>query len=251
MKKVYLDFNAYINALINDEFKELLLSKKNDFEFYFSYALAEELHRNEDNEKFKDKIGFMISFISQLTDDNQIGTNYSEYVCSRERSFKDEYKRCSLSNTDDLVNSQGKLDEVAANMIINISSDEKKKNKGLDYKKIWEIDSVKKLLESYSVTNVSNSYEFNINNLGHLCNILCAVGYSEEKNTHTYVSGVYDVTHLIYSSQMDYFITSDKECYRKARAIFEFIGSNCKPILLPNPSKAKKENYEKVINELN
>ncbi|MBA0175095.1 hypothetical protein [Pectobacterium carotovorum] len=55
--------------------------------------------------------------------------------------------------------------------------------------------------------------------------------YASEKNK---MSSLHDTTHVIYSSFCDYFVTNDKKLYKKAKAIYEFIGVKTEVIYVKN-----------------
>ena len=66
---------------------------------------------------------------------------------------------------------------------------------------------------------IKNSYDKLEYTIERLARILSSVGYFRDKNIRTFNSGEYDITHMIYSSFCDYFVTEDKRLYNKAMAM--------------------------------
>ena len=59
-----------------------------------------------------------------------------------------------------------------------------------------------------------------------LFRILNMHGYSAEKSERTSISGTHDVSHAIYATKANYFITTDKRFYKKCKAIYWYLGVN-------------------------
>lgn len=57
-----------------------------------------------------------------------------------------------------------------------------------------------------------------------LNNILCKCGYYKDQTERTTQSGIHDVTHLIYATYCDFFITNDHRLLCRAKAIYYFLG---------------------------
>lgn len=58
-----------------------------------------------------------------------------------------------------------------------------------------------------------------------LFNFLYRIEYFKEgKKSSVYRSKVFDVTHSIFATQMDYFVTSDKRLWQKIKVIYSFLG---------------------------
>lgn len=58
-----------------------------------------------------------------------------------------------------------------------------------------------------------------------LARILSRFGYYRDKNARTFNSGEYDITHLIYGTFCDYFITEDAKLRSRALAIYYYLGN--------------------------
>lgn len=56
-----------------------------------------------------------------------------------------------------------------------------------------------------------------------LSRALSKVGYYREKDERRFNSGEYDITHIIYGTYCDYFVTEDKRLYNKAKAIYYYL----------------------------
>ena len=56
-----------------------------------------------------------------------------------------------------------------------------------------------------------------------LSRVLSKVGYYREKDERRFNSGEYDITHIIYGTYCDYFVTEDNRLYNKAKAIYYYL----------------------------
>lgn len=63
-------------------------------------------------------------------------------------------------------------------------------------------------------------------------NVLCACGYCKDKTERTTQSGIHDVSHMIYATYCDYFVSKDQNLIRRARAIYYYLGLNTQAIYL-------------------
>lgn len=61
-----------------------------------------------------------------------------------------------------------------------------------------------------------------------LNDILCCVGYNKDKKLRKTNSGIYDVTHAIYGTYCDYFVTLDKRFLKRIKAIYYYLGIKTK-----------------------
>lgn len=61
-----------------------------------------------------------------------------------------------------------------------------------------------------------------------LFRILNNYGYYAEKTEKTAISSTHDITHAIYATKADYFISTDERFYRKCEAVYHYIGAYTK-----------------------
>lgn len=60
----------------------------------------------------------------------------------------------------------------------------------------------------------------------YLNRVLCRCGYHKDKGGRKNTSGIHDVSHMIYSSYCDYFVSDDKGLLARAKAIYDYLGIN-------------------------
>lgn len=66
----------------------------------------------------------------------------------------------------------------------------------------------------------------------YLNNVLCSCGYHKDKNVSRARSGIHDVSHIIYSTYCQYFVSGDTGLVARANAIFEYLGLTTKAITI-------------------
>lgn len=62
--------------------------------------------------------------------------------------------------------------------------------------------------------------------------ILTENGYCKEKNEHAAISGVHDISHSIYATYCDVFVTKDLRLKQRSEAIYKFLNINTKILTL-------------------
>lgn len=65
-----------------------------------------------------------------------------------------------------------------------------------------------------------------------LSRVLRTCGYHRDKTLRAVHSGEYDISHLIYATSCDYFVTQDDPLAYRALAIYDFLGAPTKTVLL-------------------
>lgn len=77
-----------------------------------------------------------------------------------------------------------------------------------------------------------NSYSFALLELviEYLNNVLCGCGYNKDRSVAKTCSGIHDVSHIIYSSYCNYFVSCDKGLVARANAIYEYLGLDTQAI---------------------
>ena len=96
---------------------------------------------------------------------------------------------------------------------------------------IYHLNYLKTIIDAHSQKIHRNSYQelkhsyANIESVVEkLARILSRYAYSREKDARSFNSGEYDITHTIYATYCDKFITRDKRLYNKALAIYYYLG---------------------------
>lgn len=72
-------------------------------------------------------------------------------------------------------------------------------------------------------------------------NVLCACGYCKDKTERTTQSGIHDVSHMIYATYCDYFVSKDSNLIKRAQAIYYYLGLNTQAINLNDWLLSKSE----------
>lgn len=62
--------------------------------------------------------------------------------------------------------------------------------------------------------------------------ILCSCGYNKDKNQRTTLSGIHDVSHIIYATYCNYFVTDDERLIKRANAIYYYLGIDTEALCL-------------------
>lgn len=74
-----------------------------------------------------------------------------------------------------------------------------------------------------------------------LNNVLCKCGYNKDKNQRTTLSGIHDVSHMIYATYCEYFVTNDERLRKRANAIYYYLGKNVKVMNLEQFNDLQKK----------
>lgn len=83
-----------------------------------------------------------------------------------------------------------------------------------------------------------------------LFNFLYMINYYKEKEKNSvYRSKIFDVTHCIFATQMDYFATADKRLFYKMKVIFDFLDIKTKLILVKFEKELTTNKIEVLVNE--
>ena len=217
-KTIYADFNTL--GKIEEELKNnLFIFDKDKFEFIYSPNHLEEVYRMNVDE-YRD---MRIHTITVLTRNNLI------LPLSNELSF----------NTEDPSYSYNR---VIRNLKISDLAEEKREL-DVEKRKIYlpENKNLSKTINNaLDVFTVIPSERINFKtekfkNLEELRNCIYSMyqlfddyGYYVDKKKRTIKSSAYDIEHLIYATKCDYFVTDDKNCFKRAEQIFRKIKCNTK-----------------------
>ena len=101
-----------------------------------------------------------------------------------------------------------------------------------------------KLPEEFQLTHncfKSGNYSFDLLEvvIEFLNNQLCSCGYHKDKNVKKTQSGIHDVSHIIYATYCNYFVTHDKGLIARANAIYFYLGLDTKAIDIDEIEKIK------------
>lgn len=72
-------------------------------------------------------------------------------------------------------------------------------------------------------SSVKGSYDKLEHIIELLARILSRCGYNRDTTVRTFNSGEYDITHMIYATYCDFFITKDTRLYNRAKAIYYYM----------------------------
>ena len=121
-----------------------------------------------------------------------------------------------------------------------------------EYKEVWEIQLVKRILELYGVENVKyQELKSDFLMLNYFMTLvffaLTAAGYKRDNNVRLHNSGEYDIQHAIRSTYCDVFVTNDKNLRCKYKAVAYYMEI---PIeILSFEEFGKKYGLPKTLNE--
>lgn len=62
--------------------------------------------------------------------------------------------------------------------------------------------------------------------------VLCTCGYCKDKTERTTQSGIHDVSHMIYATYCNFFVSKDANLVKRAKAIYYYLGLNTRAICL-------------------
>lgn len=222
----------------NKEVKQKIDSLNNQYEYVYSPAYLEEVANIRDNEE---QIKTHIQKMRELFYDREyLPTKDRGIIKTRENPW-DCFER---------VNSWMALTKMAEKLNLGFFShqplfDTIRENAGIQTIEINNIepevffqnDKIRSILEPFpeysdfylnddrsSLWNsINGNFTFIQRNVSKLFDLLEAIGYYPEKEK-TYTSRMHDVTHAIYATQADYFVTCDTKFYKKCKAVYSFLG---------------------------
>lgn len=215
-KTIYVDFNTL------QKIEERL--KTNDFlfdtdtyEFIYSPNHLEEVYRMNDDD-YRD---MRIITITTLTNNHlllPLSNKLSFYTENPYYSYNRVIKNLEISK---LAEEKRILDDQKRSIYF-------PQNMNLSRTINNEPDVFAKIPSEY-ITFKTNNFK----NLDELRNCIYSMyqlfdifGYYTDKKERTVKSSAYDIEHLIYASKCDYFITDDKNCYKRSQQIFNKIQCN-------------------------
>jgi PIN domain nuclease of toxin-antitoxin system len=260
VEKLYLDHNI-ISYLRKNEFKEL--NKKVDFlkqnnQIIYSPAHIEEIAVSKMREKIDDKtINKELTFLSEISNNNEL------LPITREKLelVKELPSLCFERVIKDYILNDD-AEKIDKDIIINANSNglgEPKEMNNIKPEEILNRFQYKELIVLSLVNNniIDNdksieALRWNFNNIkdkfyilesyiNSAANVLEWIGYYREKEKKSR-SRMHDVSHIIYSSYCDIFITSDKNLYMKTKAIFSLLEIKMKVILFKLKDSSWQEN---------
>ena len=241
-KKLYLDFNVliYLKDNQDDNLTSLIEDYRNkDYLIVFSPAHIEEIAVSEkrDNQP-KDKINKDLEFISKLTNNNALRpitkNNCVLFSETPNECYERVIKDYSRNDFAELIE-----EAVLYDAHTNPLSEPKKMNnkpaedilKDIKVRKyilqklvennIIEKKHIKKALR-WEFKDIQSKFYIFESYVDMSARHLEKLGFFREKK-QKYRSRLHDVSHIIYSSYCDIFITNDKNLYNKAKAIYSLL----------------------------
>jgi hypothetical protein len=261
MKKLYLDHNI-ISYLRKNEFQELnkkidLLKRNN--KIIYSPAHIEEIAVSKLRHNMDDKvINEELEFLSKLSNNcelipttrerlellNELPTICFERVIKDYNIINDYAERIEHNVIVD-ANNNGLGEPKEMNNIkpkdifLNIEYKQEIVQSLID-EKIIEKNDYNEVL-NWKFKDFRNKYYILEAYINLSANLLEKIGYFREKEKKSR-SRMHDVSHIIYSSHCNIFITSDKNLYMKTKAIFSLLGIKTKVILFKLKDSTWEEN---------
>jgi len=241
-KKLYLDFNIliYLKDNQDDNLRSIIEYYRNrDYLIVFSPAHIEEIAVSEkrDNQP-KDKINKDLEFISELTNNNALRpitrNNCILFLETPNECYERVIKDYSKNDFAELIeeavlydahtNPLSELKEMNNKSPEDILKDIKVKKhilQKLVENNIIEKKHVKKALQ-WKFKDIQSKFYIFESYVDMSARYLEKLGFFREKKKK-YRSRLHDVSHIIYSSYCDIFITNDKKLYNKTKAIYSLL----------------------------
>lgn len=242
MEKVYLDYNIFVNYVDESKTRNDLESLKNHYTFFYSPPYLEEV-ANIKHVNRKERIDKYILYIDRLFERNIfLPVENGDIIAYKERvreTFERVIKYLHMTKTaEDLEYKQMKAFKMMqseflfdSKVISNIATDQ-----------IFYDDKVQSFLDFINIhannfiifrLPMENAYFYLSNHrkteqlISTLFNVLESIGYKGEKIKKS-VSRLHDVSHAIYATKADIFVTNDVRFAAKCRAVYEYAGVTTK-----------------------
>jgi len=262
MKKIYLDMNVFSELIHSDRplnnfiFNLINKFKSNNYQFLYSPAHIEEvaliLSSEKDIIKAKEYIDNILLNISKITDNYECLPTFEEIVIRQEdpkvcyKRVIDGYVLTSMAEINEKFGVSQKRQNVD-NILVNYSLNRAqvgnvKPNELFNhniisriYQDFVKIHSLK--IEKWSL--IKDSHKEIEETVSNLFDFLEMIGY-KSSGEKEYRSMMHDVTHSIYATKADIFITNDKKFKARVESIYSYLKIPTKLYLL----RDLKENEE-------
>jgi len=238
MVELYLDYNVFIEledikGSNNDTYNKII-DKLKSFKIFYSYAHTEELtFAKLDEEKTKTRI----ETLKAISKNNCKGslnnlTSLKDLVLENHDNFKNFIiNKLSL---DSILHDKYYYFSVNFFRDCFLTSDPKNHNPNL----------CKKIIKNYL-----NKFDYMIALFEILFDFLYSINFYHDKSKNPYKSKIFDVTHAIFASQLDVFITCDQSFFKKVKIIYDFLGIQTKIYLIRayNSKKSDLMSFNELI----
>lgn len=235
-----------------------------------------------ENSPHKDKMKELMNIISEVTKNMEILPTDSELMITKEPPKRCYSRVKGIDTRERVEqDSKIKFDVDTANYKKALDADKHNSSiSTIEPDKIWEFPSVKAIIDEFNenrekiIGRYNNSLEVQLLELlnvdkklpdsfclqqgnfamlksSHkqleytietLFRILNYSGYNAEKSEKTTISGTHDVSHSIYATKADYFLSTDRRFVKKCQAVYHFLGLNKSVIYC---------RQEEIIDEIN
>lgn len=239
---------AVMNSNNEDNFQKALLTLKNII-LFTEYGVLNPIDNNNNNIKMESKSNCLKRIIDYPTDLKSsipaIKATYKaphfshEYNLLIEKERRESNKNIQKKLAENIWKECDIIKEINNTKITPDIIHSVYQDLYHDYKKnplLMHI-AFKRFLENSKQKIYPNCYKDITNSYGkkeyvieQLYRILSNCGYAREKRPNLILSGEYDVTHMIYGTYCNYFVTLDKKLYKKCLAIYYYLGVPTKVI---------------------
>lgn len=284
MKKIYLDYNFYIQMMRDSNLCTLLkeLSENKDIKIFYSPAHIEELYKAyADDCVDAVNTNKIIGNIKLITKNNELLPSVTKIKSKIEDPMECLERVCDIDTREIIKNSSIQNFENNKKFFNSIREED---SSNLDNHKnkpeeIWKKDEIKKELEKLNIKKYKEIHELNqtflylnknidpekvlkekdFHNLKNshsdveysisvLFKVLERYGYFKEKKEETAISSTHDVSHSIYATECDYLYTMDKRFANKCAAIYSYLGVPTK-VEFCSQNEKFDEYYVKVLSK--
>ena len=217
-KTIYVDFNTL--GKIEDELKNnQFIFDKDNYEFIYSPNHLEEVYRMQIDD-YRDA---RIHSITVLTNNNLILPLHKKLSFYTEDPNYSYRRVTSNLRISELVEEKRKLDVERKNIFFPENKNRSKTiNNAVDV-----FEEIPKERITFKTENFKNLDELR-NCIYSMYQLFDDFGYFVDKKERTVKSSAYDIEHVIYATKCDFFVTDDKNCFKRAEQIFRKIKCNTK-----------------------
>lgn len=216
-----------------------------------------EIHKNniEDIKEIKN--------INNVNNDRlfeEISVEFIKYISNEEKEQIEIYKELENIKFIDyecffyekIQNNLEKREEIIEEMDLTIKNHSK--HMRIYESKMKVLNILKNLNKEKELSKYLNSFFLTEYLYELLFNFLYFISYFKEKENYknfskssTYRGKIFDVTHSIFASHCNIFITSDNRLYKKVNAIYKFLGVNTEVVLINNARQKENKDILDVL----
>lgn len=219
-----------------------------------------------DKSQYRDKMKGLMAIISEATNNMEILPTASELIIKKEHPSRCYSRVKGIDTRERVEqDSKIKFEVDTANYKRSLNADKHNSSiSNIEPEKIWEFPSVKAVIDDFNekreviINNYNNSLEVQLlalinidkrlpdsfrlqqgnfamlksshKQLEYTIEILFRIlnfsGYYAEKSEKTTISGTHDISHSIYGTKADCFLSTDRRFAKKCQAVYHFLGVN-------------------------